>query len=194
MDTDRPPERINVEPGDADVLARIRAGDTSAFEAVFREHAAALADFALRYVRSRETAADVVQDVFLNVWQHRASWRTPGSIKSYLFASVRNRALDVLKHGTVAERWAEQVAYAELPETAPASVEEVLDANDLNTALERALALLPERRRRVFLFRFKAGLSYAEIAEVMGTTTKTVENQVSRALKSLREQLGEFAP
>jgi RNA polymerase sigma-70 factor, ECF subfamily len=169
---------------DAELAAQVRAGDEGAFETIFRRHVTHLCTLAYRYVESRDLAAELVQDVFLRLWRNRAEWDLQESIKGYLYRATRNRALDYLKHENVERRWAEDSARARLVDA---------DAHDPTSDvvddLARALTFLPERRRQVFLLRWRHDLSYAEIAELMGTTPKTVENQMTRALRTLREHL-----
>ncbi len=109
----------------------------------------ALAAFAFRYMRSREMASDVVQEVLLSVWRNRATWMISGSIKSYLFEPVRNRSIDVLKRDAVAERWVQEAPLRQTDAVDPATGEADLEASDLARALERALKTFPERRRQV---------------------------------------------
>src|SRR5687767_5400857 len=78
-----------------DVVARVRAGDTRALELLFREHYAALCEFSVRYVRQPSLAEELVQDVFADLWARRERWYVHGSVCAYLFAAVRNRALNL---------------------------------------------------------------------------------------------------
>jgi RNA polymerase sigma-70 factor (ECF subfamily) len=173
------------------LIAGVRAGDAAAFESIFRTYAPKLGAFAGRFIGSSEIGAELVQDVFLRVWRDRAAWDVQGTLKAYLFSAVRNRALDYLKHATVESRWAEQARRDEVVASVPVQLAPDSAAmEDLSVALNRALDGLPERRRLAFLLRFKEGMSYAEIAQLMGTTTKTVENQIARALRMLRARLG----
>lgn len=179
----------------AEVVARLRDGDEAAFEAVFRAYAEPLCAFAVRYVGSRDVAADLVQDVFLWIWRNRAEWTIQGSLKAYLYRAVRNRALGVVRHHRIERRWAEESTRDKSASgvPAPASGDETRD--EQLAALERAVAALPSRRRQVFLLRWRDELSYAEIAEVMATSVKTVENQMARALRAIRHDVrGGFPP
>jgi len=178
---------------DRRLVAAIRAGDQTAFEAVFHAYTRQLCAFAFRYVGSRETAAELVQDVFLWIWHHRTQWELRGTLRSYLYRAVRNRVFDVLKHEAIARRWMTE-AEAELRAMPPAGrgpppPDRVLETNGAAAALDRALARVPERRRQIFLLRWQHGLSYAEIGAQLGITPKTVENQLARVLHFLREHL-----
>ncbi|MGH7719741.1 MAG: RNA polymerase sigma-70 factor [Gemmatimonadaceae bacterium] len=170
----------------------VRSGEVSAFEAMFRAYVGPLCTFAHRYVRSRARAAEIVQDVFFRVWQNRATWEPRVSLKAYLFGATRNRALDDLKHEAIVRRFEagamEESAPAGVARSAPRPDEEA-QAADLEAALSRAVAELPERQRAVFVLRYRDGMSYAEIAEALDVVVKTVENQMTRALRTLSERL-----
>jgi RNA polymerase sigma-70 factor (ECF subfamily) len=179
---------------DQRLIALIRAGDEAAFETVFRLFAAPLCAFATHLVRSRELAADLVQDVFLNVWRNREQWQIRESLQAYLYRAVRNRALDTIARQDIHERWAAQSSLDSRADITPdtSRVDRDIDARDLTRALEEALALLPERRRQVFLLRWKEEMSYAEIAELLSISPRTVEVQMYRALRTLRAHLAAY--
>ena len=176
-------------------IARIRAGDEAAFEALFHAYFAPLCDFAERYVGAPDVAEELVQTLFFDLWTQRAAWAPRGSARAYLFGAVRNRALNHLRHRRVEERWrAASVRAASVREghlgAAPADAADEIEAAELRTALARAVARLPERARLVVVLRWQHQLRHAEIAEVLGISVKGVENQLARALRALRTHLG----
>lgn len=160
--------------------------DVAAFEALFRTHYAPLCDFVNGYVRSREVARDLVQDLFLRLWE-RAGTPASALAAAYLYTAARNRALRHLRRQRVAERYARLVLRrAERTEAGPA---EVVDEHELTRALERAVSELPERCRLVFTLSRHRHLSNAEIAAALGISVNTVEHQMWLALKALRAKL-----
>jgi RNA polymerase sigma-70 factor (ECF subfamily) len=163
--------------------------DVGEFEALFRAHYGPLCDFVHGYVRSREVARELVQDLFLRLWERT---ETPGSTlaAAYLYIAARNRALRHLRRQRVAARWLELVA----PEssTAAAITEEAVHEHELSEALERAVAELPERCRLVFTLSRHRHLSNADIARALGISVNTVEQQMWRALKALRARLAPY--
>jgi RNA polymerase sigma-70 factor, ECF subfamily len=170
-------------------VARIREGDEQAFEAMFRTYNSALVSFAGALLRSRDSGCDVVQDVFLRIWNHRHGWAVPGALRTYLFRAVRNRAVDELRHGRMETRLADRrrETAAELVSSAhAASPEERVDARDFAAAVARILDALPERCREAFVLSRHHQLTNAEVADVMGISVKTVEMQMTRALSALR--------
>jgi RNA polymerase sigma-70 factor, ECF subfamily len=189
---DARPTREEPEPDWPALVGRVRAGDETALGVIFRAFVLPLCIFAHRYVDSRDTAAELVQDVFYRIWRGRENWQVEESLKAYLYRATRNRVLDFLKHQRLERRWAERSLREHSAETArpPAAQDEALEARELAAALERALEELPERRRLVFLLRWRDGLSHREIAGRLGVSVKTVENQLTRAISSLRQRLG----
>lgn len=176
--------------GESGWVERIRAGDSGAFEALFHTYHAPLCAFAYRYVEARDLAEEMVQEVFLFVWERRETWDVRTSVKGYLFTAVRNAALSYLRHERVVRR--REAETFELFDTPSASAD--LEAAETLVAVQRAVGRLPERCRLVFTLHREQGLTYAEVAEVLGISPKTVEVQMGRALKSLRKALAGLRP
>jgi RNA polymerase sigma-19 factor, ECF subfamily len=179
---------------DADERAwvdRIRTGDMDAFEALYRTYWQRLYSFAFRYVHSKEDAEEVAQEVFFRIWRGRAHWVPAGAVRNYLYLAVRNAARDRLERAAVARRW--QLVQVETlrdpPAPAAPEIESNVEAPELAAAVERALAELPSKRSAVCRLRLIDGLSYAQIADRLGICEKTVETQLARGLKSLRNQI-----
>lgn len=170
----------------AEALARIRAGDRDAFERLFREWYARLADYALRLLGSRDAAEDAVQEVLVAVWQGRSGLPDAGSLAGYLHRAVRNRALNQLRSRQTAGRWLARQDPE--PQIAP-EAETGIEDRELDAAYRAALAELAPRNREIFVLSREQGLSYREIATTLGISVKTVETLMGRALKSLRERL-----
>src|SRR5260370_41111665 len=85
-------------------VARVRLGDERAVESLFEAYYPALCDFVRSYLGSPDSAEDVVQTVFLRIWEHRATWEPTSGVRAYLFAACRNRALGALKHDRAVAR------------------------------------------------------------------------------------------
>jgi RNA polymerase sigma-70 factor, ECF subfamily len=165
--------------------------DDATFESTFRTYYAALCGFAFRYTRSAEAAEDLVQDVFTTLWSSRDSIRVQTSLRAYLFAAVRNRALNLRKRKVVEADWARDEADDDVRalHPRPAQPDEILDRAQLQAQLDAALDALPERCALVMRLRWRDQLSYAEIAETMGISVKGVEKQLERGLRAVRERM-----
>lgn len=170
-----------------EAVRQVRQGSEEAFERIFRTHYPGLCAFAAGYVCRMDVARDIVQEVFLKIWERRKCWRVRTSLKAYLYGSVRNRALN-----HVQSAWTTRTTVMEPHSTSlsePRSPEDELHYKELADAVRRAVRRLPERRRTAFVLHRQQGLSYGEIADVMGISPRTVEGHISKALKHLRESL-----
>ena len=171
-------------------LVRIRAGDVAAFEALYRAYVIPLYTFVLGYTGDRAVAEELVQDVLCGVWEQHATWQVRDTVRSYLYAAARNRALNHLRHARVVRRWESEMQGAGGPgaDTAARHSGADLDveAHELRDAVTRAIALLPERCRAAYTLRFQGGLTVAQIASVMQITPKGAEMALMRATKALR--------
>lgn len=181
--------RPELTPDEARWPERISAGDDATFDAMFTAYAAPLRVFAEGYLHSADEAADVVQDMFLALWHGRRTWVCRGSVRAYLYAGVRNRALNRLRSGRARERVTDALGREAVLVETPAGVDnDAADPMAMRLALcERALAALPEKYRQVLLLRWDHELTYAEIAAVLDVPIKTVNTRMTRALKRMRQ-------
>ena len=176
---------------DADLLARLRAGDHAAFDAIFRQWYEPVVRSANRVLHDPGVAEELSQDVFLELWRRRESLAPDSSVAGYLMQAVRNRSLNHLRHLRVQQKSAVYVeALSEPTEYADADTQ----AGELQDAVRSAIDALPPRTREVFLMSRERNLRYSEIAEQLGVTVKAVEANMSRALRQLREKLSPFLP
>ncbi len=146
-----------------------------------------LVAYANQYLRSPEDAREVVQDVFVGVWNNREHLAYDDSLKPYLFTATRNRTLNHLR-----KRREKTVALDEVGEAAAAVKSEgeaQMEAEEMRALIFDEVNRLPERCRRIFLLSRQEALSYREIAERLDVSVKTVENQIAIALKRLRARV-----
>ena len=153
------------------------------FEQLFREYFTPLMSFAKKILVDEDDAREVVQKVFINLWEKREEIDLSTSLKSYLFTSVHNRSLNVIRDR-------KKFSSEEVPELAGEwDVSAQIESMELEEKIRETIEALPEKCRQIFeLSRFD-GLKYSEIAEQLDISVKTVENQMSKALKILREKL-----
>lgn len=167
----------------------IAAGDRSAFEALFRAYYRPLCAFAVQYLKDMDRAEDLVQDLFFRLWLDREKVTITSSLKAYLFASVRNRCFNAMKAGSKL-----QVLVEEVHDTVEEGVTSEDEHAERIARVQAAIELLPEERKKVFKLSRYEGLKYHEIADRLGISVKTVENQMGKALKTLREELADLVP
>ena len=161
------------------------------FETIFRTYYDALVALAVWYVGSVESAEEIVDDVFLSLWAQRERWVVHDSVRAYLFGATRNRALNAVRDRRTRARLLRD-AGAEVVGRVGSETDAAVRARDLGSAIERALAELPPRARTVLTLHRQAGLSFAEIADLLGISSRTVETHLARAIRTLRRSLGSF--
>jgi RNA polymerase sigma-70 factor (ECF subfamily) len=174
------------------LIASLKAGNITAFEMLFRTYYQPLCNYAYTFVADRDEAEEIVQTAFLNVWEKRESLGIHTAVKPYLYAMVRNACLNVIKH----EKIRQQHAAVELAmaERSVEAVSRTIVASELESRIYHAMDKLPEHCRMVFkLSRFEE-LKYAEIAAQLNISIKTVENQMGKALRIMRQELKEYLP
>ncbi|MDD4645629.1 MAG: RNA polymerase sigma-70 factor [Bacteroidales bacterium] len=170
----------------------ITIGDLADFEKLFKANYSQLCSYAHLFLNDRDAAEDVVQDVFFKLWKNRDELSVNTTLKSYLFRAVRNGCMNVIEHTSVRDAYKvvneEDIKYSEAKEIDEAVVSE------LEQRIRETIDLLPAERRKIFMMSRFDGLKYREIADKLGTSVKTVENQMYQALKFLREQLVDYLP
>jgi RNA polymerase sigma-70 factor (ECF subfamily) len=174
------------------VLRHGARGDSASFEALFRTYHGALCAFVCTYVRCPWIAEELVDDVFVRVWERRSTWDSCLNKKRYLYTAVRNSALKVLAHERVV-RTSHAMVKDEGRSPAmgqpPAPADEEVNAHELEGAFDLASHQLPARCHKAYMLHYDEGLSYREIAEIMGISERTVEPQVAKARKVFRREL-----
>lgn len=172
---------------DEELLALLRNGDSSGLDGLFRKYYEQLCLVSLRIVKDPRDAEDVVQEFFASLWRKRETMGDIGSPASYLRRSVRNRSLNFLRD----QKRIPQGDEERMPDlaTRDSVVSEKLEAKELEERITRAIDALPERCRLVFVLSRFEEMKQKDIAEKLNISTKTVENQMSRAYRFLREAL-----
>ncbi len=174
------------------VFTALQEGSESTFEMLFKSYYKPLCNYAYSFLNDRDEAEEVVQAAFIGIWDKRASLSIQTSMKSYLYRMVRNACLNVIKHLRVRKDHAKQILAGGEP--AHEGVAQSVIAPELEQRIYEAMKALPEQCRIVFqLSRFEE-LKYAEIADQLNISVKTVENQIGKALKIMRVQLKDYLP
>ena len=156
------------------------------FEQLFRDYFPPLMAFARKILVDEDDAREVVHLVFIKLWEKRNEVDLSTSLKSYLFTSVHNRSLNVIRDR-------KKFSSGEVPEVAGEwDVSAQIESMELEGKIREVIDSLPEKCREIFEMNRFEGLKYGEIASKLDISIKTVENQMSKALKILREQLGKY--
>lgn len=171
-----------------DWASQIKRSDHRAFEQFFRFLYPRLVRFVIRYVKDKNTACDIVQEVFMALWKNRSTIDPDQSIQSYMYSASRNRSLN----------WLEKKANQSEPlssVTLQHQTDEVYSENSngkLESEMETWIDELPERQREAFKLSRFDGLDHSEVAMVMNVSEKTVNNHIVAALKYLRKKYDEY--
>jgi RNA polymerase sigma-70 factor (family 1) len=166
--------------------------DKASFEAMFREYHRSLCMYAQNFIKDSEAIEDIVHEVFVNLWEKRDEIDEAKSIKSYLFRSIHNRCLNYIRDN---KKFANSGDFEEQTENISSKEEgHAIETAELQVHIQEALNSLPEKCREVFLLSRFEELKYSEIADKLHISIKTVENHISKALKIMREKLGDYLP
>ena len=185
--SEKPSHHRPKEISDDQLFIQIKQLDCYAsFKVLFEKNYNKVLFYARKYSDSMETAEEAVSEVFLKLWKRRNRIEIKSSFQSYLFTSVRNKCLDILRKETKAQFESETIL--ESTTSSHSNTLEVIQSNELQDQIERAIERLPKDRRRIFLMSRNEGLKYKEIADRLGISIKTVETQMGRSLKYLRER------
>ena len=156
------------------------------FEEIFRAHFTPLCNFAMKFTGNLDEAKDLVHEVFIKTWEKFDSLPSDTNIKSYLYTAVNNRGINYVRDRR------KFVASDEVIEMTSSPNPDSLETTELEGAIQMAIDLLPDRCREVFVLSRFEELKYSEIADRLDISIKTVEVQMSKALKHLREHLSDY--
>lgn len=173
------------------ILSKIKEGDIKAFEEVFRRYFSPLCWYAAGITGHMDVAEEIVEEFFYVFWREREKLQIFHSVKSYLYGAVRNEALRYCEHQEVKNRYREAMQATAAHETLPGP-EEQMEYKELQILINNALGKLPERRQRIFRMHRMEGKKYAEIASRLSLSVKTVEAEMTKALKTLRKEVEKY--
>ncbi|RGY94117.1 RNA polymerase sigma-70 factor [Parabacteroides sp. AM58-2XD] len=156
--------------------------------------------FSQAYVIAEEDAENIVQDIFLYLWEHPEVFRTIDNMDAFLFTLVKNRCLNFLKHSLYINEKKRTLETAEEKEmqmnlySLQQFDESFLTISEVENLIDEVIGKLPERCREIFILSRMEGLKYKEIAERLDISVNTVENQMSIALRKLKVELKDYLP
>jgi len=177
---------------DSPLVSSLKRGDQHAFEKLFRRYAQKLFVFSLSYLKNEPDAEEVVQEVFLKVWDKRSTLKTDTSFQSYLFTIAFNSIKKSFNRKAKTDQYK-----VDLTDKLDAGQDPVDYENNYQLVLdklERFIDEMPERRKEIFLQRKQRGKPVKQIAEEMGVSVKTIENQITEAMHFLKKKFEDELP
>lgn len=172
------------------MMTQVVTGDLNTFEMVFRDYYKPLVRYGNTFLKDSDETEDIVQQVFVSLWEKRTQLDIHTSIRAVLYKSVQNACLNKIKHLKVRSVYAEDWKATQQVEETSDSVQ----VNELNDRIHLAINSMPEQCGRIFKMSRFEQLRYQEIADELGLSVKTVENQMGKALKIVREELKDYLP
>lgn len=171
-----------------DLLRQVAEGNGEAFRTLFLHYGPMLKTYLLKLSRSRETAEDLIHDVFLEIWKNREQLTEIEQFKPYLFRAVHNRA-----HRIFERQAKESLILHELRKEQNLAIafegEDRITSEEVRNFIRQALDKLTPRQKKIFLLSRHEGLNHAEIAERLGISSQTVSNHLTDALRFLRDEI-----
>jgi RNA polymerase sigma-70 factor (ECF subfamily) len=175
---------------DKELYLKLKEGNEQAFKVLFQKYYSPMCHFASQFLKDSEMAEEIVQDMFVRIWEKRELLNIETSVKHYFFRSVRNHCLNQIQHQKIRTQYAGMVmesSYREIDQ------EQYYIEVDLIERIEKSIDSLPAKRQKIFRLSREQGLKYKEIAEELNISVKTVEAQMGLALKYLRNELKDFS-
>lgn len=176
-----------VEHIDYQTVRKLKRGDVKAFEVLFNKYASRLHNFSMGYLGSKEISEEIVQDVFLKIWEKRKEIKAEESFKSYLFTitfnSIRKYFLKKSRDEKYKQLFAEEFLFQNEGD------DEKTEYDELLRIVDETIDKLTPKRREVFIMSRKEGLSILQISEKLGTAPQTVKNQLAEAARFIREEI-----
>lgn len=172
---------------DKRLVSKLRKGKVRAFDQLFQKYSGKLYAFVLSYTGSHQEAEDITQEVFFRVWQNRHNLNPDLSFNAYLIVIARNMILNLFKKRAQSNKY---VWHSKHSASLTNQTEDYVIFSDLRHHAHISVEKLPSRCKQIFMLSRKNGLSVKEIAERLHISPSTVENQINKALKLIRKDLG----
>lgn len=164
---------------------KLKAGDENAFDQLFNSYYKYLVYIAFQYLKDDERSKDVVQEVFMDLWKRRSEIQINQSLKAFLRRAVINKSLNIIRKN-------ERISYLEAfdgQQPDQNQVDDLFEYKELEEVISNCVAMLPTRCQEIFKLSRYENLSHKEIAAQLDISTKTIENQMTKALKRIAEGL-----
>jgi RNA polymerase sigma-70 factor (ECF subfamily) len=183
---------------DVQLMLRFQKGDIGAFQQLFQKYSSSVVNFASHFLGNRARAEEIAQEVFLQVYRWQTRYEAKAKFSTWLFKIAHNHCLNEVRKGEYRvsvesigpqEDAAGDERERQLPDTNPSKGEDLLAAKQAARRIEKILQRIPETQRTALMLSRLEGMSYQEVAEVLGVTEKAVKSLVFRATQSLKDGL-----
>lgn len=174
-----------------EVIHQFRSGNEDAFEQIFHAYYKALVHYAKTILKDMDDSEDIVQQVFVSVWENRLKIEIHTSLRALLYKSVHNACLNKIKQQQVRSVYAKEVIQLHNEQ---GITQDTIQQKELQHKIEAAMDMMPEQCAKIFKMSRFEQMKYQEIADALNLSVKTIENQMGKALKIMREQLKEYLP
>ncbi len=171
-----------------ELLTRLKNGDILAFDQVYELYSHKLFSFVFKILKNEAEVDDIVQEVFVKIWESRNKLEDYKLLNSYIFTIAYNNSIDHIRKRISNNKYLEHLKYSASINFTPTIISQI-EYNELNNQVGKLIANLPVRQKQVYLLHREEGLTYPEIAEKLGISKNTVENHMVKALKYLRQNL-----
>lgn len=172
------------------LLEKLKNDDQSAFTIIFTKYYEDLVRFSYGYTRDSNASEEIIQDVFLKIWENRKLLVIHSSLKSFLLKTVQNRSIDSLRHVNITNKYTSMIL--EHPLLAENDTENYILHSELEANFQHAMAVIPVEYAEAFRMSRIETMNYQEIAQKLGISVRTVEVRISKALSLLRNELKDY--
>ncbi len=172
---------------DAELIRLIKQGDRAAFTEVYKRYAESLAGFAASKLYDLDDARDVLHDLFVKLWEDRYTITVDDNLRSFLFAAIRYKIIDKIRRNVTRQEY--DVLLQALAEPQANGIEQLLETKELQQLVDQSLEQLPARTKQIYQLSRNEHLSITEIAQRLDLSEQTIKNQLSIALKHLRQAI-----
>jgi RNA polymerase sigma-70 factor (family 1) len=173
---------------DIELIDLLKSADEAAFKEIYLRYDSLLYIYAYRKLKDKEEAKDVVQEVFIHLWNQRDTFILQTTLSGYLYKSVLNKVFNIFKHQNIVQQYINSNNH--FIETDSAETDYLIREKDIIALIEKEIAAMPPRMREIYELKRKDFLTTKEIAEKLNISELTVSTQMKRALKVLKVKLG----
>ncbi len=182
---------MNIESpfDEKELMSRLCNGDQRAFDIIYNSYSSPIYKNILRLVKQSDLAEEVLQNVFMKLWEKRESITVETSLKNYLFRAAHNHLIDLFRRASFDRRLFDQLA--QMSTRLYSNTDEITDLKDMQTLLREAIEMLPPQRKKIYLLCKIEGKSYEEVSKMLNISTSTISDHIVKATKSIKSHLSD---